>query len=164
MPTAPPATLDEQLCFALYGASMAVGRTYKPILDELGLTYPQYLVLGALADGLERTVGGVADRLALDPSTVTPLAKRLSAAGLITRARNRDNERQVLLALTPAGLDALDRSRRLGERLVAASGWTLAEIERLRTEVCAFRDALRAGTPTVERTSAGGRHSSREAT
>ena len=135
--------LDDQLCYALYGASMTVGRTYKPLLDELGLTYPQYLVLSALWEQDGQTVGAVADRLALEPSTVTPLAKRLAAAGLITRARNPDNERQVRLGLTEDGRLMRGRSARLGQRLVSASGFTLERLMRLTAEVRALRDALR---------------------
>src|SRR6218665_3114016 len=103
-------SLDDHLCFALYSASMAVTRLYKPMLDDLGITYPQYLVLNALKDagkGEEGflTVGGLASRLALEPSTITPLVKRLEAAGLVTRTRSPKDEREVQVRLAGAGRD-----------------------------------------------------------
>lgn len=142
MSSSRPLLLDDQLCFALYGASMAVGRTYKPLLDELGITYPQYLVLSALweEDGL--TVGAVAERLALEPSTVTPLAQRLAAAGFVTRTRNPRNERQVVVTLTPEGGALRERSTCLAERLLAVSGMSLDRLQSLNREVKALRDAL----------------------
>lgn len=141
MPNHPP-PLDEQLCFALYGASLAVGRAYKPLLDSLGITYPQYLVLAALweEDGLP--VGAIADRLLLDPSTITPLLKRLEAAGFLTRGRNPDNERQVIVRLTAAGQAMRARCTCLGERLVEAAQMPRADLARLTRQVRALRDAL----------------------
>jgi DNA-binding MarR family transcriptional regulator len=96
-------TLDEQLCFSLYGASMAINRAYKPLLDALEITYPQYLVLSTLweTDGL--SIGAIAERLGLDSSNVTPLVKRMEAAGLVSRLRNPSDERQVVVSLTDAG-------------------------------------------------------------
>src|SRR5256885_12152698 len=87
--------LDNQLCFALYSASLAMTKLYKPLLDELGLTYPQYLVMLALweQDGL--AVSGLGERLSLDSGTLTPLLKRLEAAGLISRLRDVEDERRV---------------------------------------------------------------------
>ncbi|GGE07643.1 transcriptional regulator [Aureimonas endophytica] len=134
--------LDEHLCFSLYGASMAVGRIYKPLLDTLGLTYPQYLVLTALREGGAMSVGAVAERLLLESSTVTPLLKRLQAAGLVERERNPENERQVIVRLTPAGGALRERCACLGERLVAASGMTIAELGRLNGEARRLRDNL----------------------
>lgn len=141
MPNHPP-PLDEQLCFALYGASLAVGRAYKPLLDSLGITYPQYLVLAALweEDGLP--VGAIADRLLLDPSTITPLLKRLEAAGFLTRGRNPDNERQVIVRLTAAGRAMRARCTCLGERLVEAAQMPRTDLARLTRQVRALRDAL----------------------
>src|SRR5579875_1834255 len=94
--------LDELLCFALYSTSMAINRVYKPLLDELGITYPQYLVLNVLwdADGHGQTVGSIAERLSLESSTVTPLIKRLETASLVKRKRQQDDERRVLVSLT----------------------------------------------------------------
>jgi DNA-binding MarR family transcriptional regulator len=138
--------LDDQLCFALYAASMAVGRAYKPMLDALGITYPQYLVLHALWEEDARTVGTIAERLALESSTVTPLVKRLEAAGHVTRRRDPRDERQVRVALTDSGLALRERCGCLGETLVARSGMSLAQIDALNRQVSALRAAL-ADTP-----------------
>ena len=86
--TSGPVPLNDQLCYAIYSAGMAIQRLYKPMLDELGLTYPQYLVLNVLWQEDEQTVGGIAEKLALESSTLTPLLKRLEAAGLVRRTRN----------------------------------------------------------------------------
>src|SRR3954462_10871670 len=95
--------LDNQLCFALYSASLAMTKLYKPLLDELGLTYPQYLVMLVLweRDGL--TVSEIGERLSLDSGTLTPLLKRLEAAELVSRIRDTDDERRVHIRLTAAG-------------------------------------------------------------
>lgn len=139
MPTAP---LDQQLCFSLYAASMAVGRAYKPMLDSLGITYPQYLVLHALWEQDGRTVGAIAERLALESSTVTPLVKRLEAAGLVERRRDTRDERQVRVTLTEAGQAMRDRCGCLSEALIARSGMTLAQLEALNRDITRLREAL----------------------
>src|SRR4051812_19062690 len=95
--------LDEQLCFALYTATNQIVRAYRGPLAELGLTYPQYLAMLVLWQHGEQTVKSLADRLALDSSTLTPLLKRLEAAGLVSRQRDRDDERVMRIALTPRG-------------------------------------------------------------
>lgn len=135
-------TLDDQLCFALYGASMAVGRLYKPLLDRLGITYPQYLVLSALWEMDQQSVGAIAGRLALEASTVTPLLKRLAAAGLVHRVRNPDDERQVIVSLTEVGRSLRSESACLGEALLGTSGFELDRLQRLNAEVRALRDAV----------------------
>jgi len=140
-PTAVP-SLDDQLCFSLYGASMAVGRAYKPLLDRMGITYPQYLLLSSLGEEDARSVGAIAERLMLESSTITPLVKRLAGTGLVTRERNPENERQVIVTLTEAGRALLRDCACLGERLVAGSGQSLAELHRLNREIRALRDAL----------------------
>lgn len=134
--------LDDQLCFALYAASMAVGRAYKPMLDALGITYPQYLVLHALWEEDARTVGAIAERLALESSTVTPLVKRLEAAGHVTRQRDPRDERQVRVTLTDSGRTLREQCGCLGETLVARSGMSLAQIDALNRQVSALRAAL----------------------
>lgn len=134
--------LDEQVCFALYGASMAVGRLYKPLLDELGITYPQYLALSTLWEEDGRSIGTIAERLSLEPSTVTPLIKRLEVAGLVRRERNPADERQVFVRLTEAGRALRERSRCLGEALVAASTMTPDRLVHLGSEVRALRNAI----------------------
>src|SRR3954470_3664742 len=95
--------LDNQLCFALYSASLAMTKLYKPLLDELGLTYPQYLVMLALWERDGSTVSELGQRLYLDSGTLTPLLKRLEAAGLVSRVRSTEDERRVHLRLTSAG-------------------------------------------------------------
>lgn len=136
--------LDSQLCFSLYAASMAVTRAYKPLLDRLGLTYPQYLVLHALWEEDGRTVGAVAERLALEPSTITPLVTRLEAAGLVERARDPADERRVRVRLSPRGRTLREQCGCLGEELVARSGMGLDELGALNAQVQRLRDALAA--------------------
>jgi len=136
------APLDSQLCFSLYAASLAVNRTYKPLLDRLGITYPQYLVLLTLWEADGRTVGAVAGRLGLESSTVTPLVKRLEAAGLVTRTRNPEDERQVQVRLTAPGAALQEECGCLAEALVERSGMTGKRLAALNENVQALRDAL----------------------
>lgn len=123
-----PLPLDDQLCFALYAASMAVGRLYKPLLDDMGITYPQFLALSALNEEGALTVGGLAARLALEPSTITPLVKRLEAAGLVARRRGLKDERQVEVSLTEEGEAVVARTPCLAQALLERSGMTVAEL------------------------------------
>jgi DNA-binding MarR family transcriptional regulator len=134
--------LDELLCFSLYSASMAINRTYKPLLDKLGITYPQYLVLNVLWEEDGQTVGSIAQRLSLESSTVTPLIKRLEAASFVTRTRRPDDERRVLVALTKRGRELREKSACLGEALLAASTMQPKELIALTAEVQRLRDAL----------------------
>lgn len=135
-------TLDDQLCFALYGASMAIQRAYKPLLDELGITYPQYLVLSSLWEKDGQTVGTIARRLDLESSTVTPLLKRLEQAGVVLRERQVDDERQVVVRLTKSGRALRKRTLCLPMRLFEAAGMTPERLVALTREVTAFRDAV----------------------
>lgn len=137
-----PLPLDDQLCFSLYATSMAITRLYKPLLDDLGLTYPQYLVLHALWEEDGRTVGAIAGRLALESSNVTPLVKRLEAAGFLTRERNPGDERQVQVRLTPAGWALREKCGCLAEALLARSGLTPQALMSLNAQVQTLRDAL----------------------
>jgi DNA-binding MarR family transcriptional regulator len=134
--------LDDQLCYALYAASMAVQRAYKPMLDEIGITYPQYLVLHTLWEEDGRTVGAVAERLALESSTVTPLVKRLEAAGFVTRARDTGDERRVAVRLTARGRELREECGCLAEAIVARSGMELPQLGELNARVRQFRDAV----------------------
>ncbi|PRC41858.1 MarR family transcriptional regulator, partial [Mycobacterium sp. ITM-2017-0098] len=95
--------LGEQLSFALYGAANRMVRLHKPFLEPLGLTFPQYLAILALLDGAPQTVGALGARLDMDTGTITPLVKRLEAAGLVSRVRDRTDERRVLVDLTASG-------------------------------------------------------------
>jgi MarR family transcriptional regulator, organic hydroperoxide resistance regulator len=137
-----PVPLDNQLCFSLYAASMAINRVYKPMLDEMGITYPQYLVLNALAEQDGMTVGAIADRLFLESSTVTPPVKRLELAGYVERRRGKVDERQVNVYLTDAGRDVLTLSKCLGETLMERSGMAPGQFHVLNEQVRALRKAL----------------------
>jgi DNA-binding MarR family transcriptional regulator len=138
----PPVPLDDQLCFAIYSAGIAIQRAYKPLLDALGLTYPQYLVLNVLWRKDAQTVGSVANQLALESSTLTPLLKRLEAAGLLRRTRNPANERQVVIALTQEGNELRSRAGCLGDTLLEASGQTPAALAKLNSEINQLRNAV----------------------
>jgi MarR family transcriptional regulator, organic hydroperoxide resistance regulator len=139
-----PPMLDQLLCFSLYGANIAIGRAYKPLLDELGLTYPQYLVLNVLWEQGEESVGGIAERLALESSTITPLVKRLEQSGLVERRRNPQDERQVIVTPTAAGIAMRDRTHCLGETLFAAADLPVEKLIELNRQVQAFRDSVAA--------------------
>jgi DNA-binding MarR family transcriptional regulator len=134
--------LDEQLCYTLYATSMAINRAYKPLLDELGITYPQYLVLSCLAEEDGRTITAIADRLALEPSTITPLVKRLERCGLVERRRNPKDERQVHVSLTGNGRDLHAKSACLSAALLERSGMTPKELSALNRQVQSLRDSI----------------------
>src|SRR6201995_2872147 len=138
-----PLPLDRQLGFALYGAFMAVSRTYKPWLDKLGLTYPQYLVLSVLWEGDDQTITGIASRLDLEPSTITPLVKRLEQAGHVVRRRNPADERQVKVLLTDQGRAVRAETRTLADALYGKAGMTVEELVDLNSRIKALRDAFR---------------------
>ena len=140
--TGGPVPLQDQLCYSIYSANMAIQRAYKPLLDELGLTYPQYLVLNVLWSEDRRPVGVIADQLGLESSTLTPLLKRLEEAGLVRRTRNAENERQVLVELTEPGRALRARAGCLGEALLSVSGETAPRLAALNTHVRRLRDAI----------------------
>ena len=144
VPTPRDLPLDDHLCFALYAASMAVTRLYKPMLDAMGLTYPQYLALKALDEAGTLTIGGVAQRLALEPSTITPLIKRLEAAGFVSRTRGAKDERVVEVGLTDRGRATVADSACLGEALMTQSAMTPGELMALKSRLAAFRERLAA--------------------
>jgi len=100
--------LSNFLCFAVYSANLAFGRAYKPILDELGLTYTQYIVIVALSEEDDQTVGALGEKMFLESNTLTPILKKLESVGYITRQRDPADERQVRVRLTPAGRSLLD--------------------------------------------------------
>jgi DNA-binding MarR family transcriptional regulator len=137
-----PLALDDQLCYAIYSAAIAVARLYKPILDERGITYPQYLVLAVLYERDGQTVGAIADRLALESSTITPLVKRLEAAGLVERGRNPEDERQVVVTITAEGRTLHHDMKCLSENLLESSKLTPPDLIRLNADMKALRDAL----------------------
>ena len=128
----PSVALDDQLCFALYAASRAVTARYRPMLDQLGVTYPQYLVLMLLWEEDGQTVGQLGARLALDSGTLSPLLKRLTAAGLVTRHRRADDERSVSIKLTEAGR-ALERpAAAVSAEMIDALSMSKSEFIELR--------------------------------
>jgi MarR family transcriptional regulator, organic hydroperoxide resistance regulator len=134
--------LNRQLCFALYSASRAMTAAYRPLLDELNLTYPQYLVLLVLWEEGRTTVGRLGERLQLDSGTLSPLLKRLEANGFIRRQRSRDDERTVHVTLTPAGRRLERRAQCIPERLFRSTGLTEREAADLRDAVWQLNEAL----------------------
>lgn len=137
-----PVQLEEQLCYSVYSAGMAIQRLYKPLLDALGLTYPQYLVMNVMWRDDAQTVGAIAQLLALESSTLTPLLKRLEAAGLVKRTRNPDNERQVVVALTDEGRALRSQAGCLGDTLLETSGHTPAQLGEVNQQVRQLRDDI----------------------
>ncbi|MES9521750.1 MarR family winged helix-turn-helix transcriptional regulator [Streptomyces capoamus] len=127
--------LDDQLCFALYAAQRAVTAAYRPLLDGLGVTYPQYLVLLVLWERGETTVKELARALRLDYGTVSPLLKRLEGAGLVRRERAPDDERSVLVACTGRGEELRERAACVPGALLTTTGLGAPEIARLRGEL-----------------------------
>ena len=142
MPSDRAITLDDQLCFSLYGASMAINRAYKPLLDALEITYPQYLVLSTLWEVDGQSIGAIADRLGLDSSNVTPLVKRMETARLVSRLRNPADERQVVVNLTDLGRDMQARSACLGQTLFTSANMSVERLVQLNKDVQAFRDSV----------------------
>ena len=146
LPT-PSVALDDQLCFALYAASRAVTARYRPMLDELGLTYPQYLVMMLLWEQDNQTVGQLGARLALDSGTLSPLLKRLTAAGLVTRHRRVEDERSVSIALTDDGRALRDRSYRISEEMIGAIGFDVSEFDDLKARLRLLTERVSSTTP-----------------
>lgn len=134
--------LDNQLCFALYSASLAMTKLYTPLLSALGLTYPQYLVLLVLweQDGL--TVTALGERLSLNSGTLTPLLKRMEASGLLVRARSQEDERRVLASLTPEGKKLKVRAAAVPPCVAEATDCSLSELMALTHQLKALRNRL----------------------
>src|SRR5215510_295418 len=139
-----PLLLGNQLCFAVYSTAHAFNRFYKPLLDRLSLTYPQYLVMLVLWEQDGMSVKEIGERLFLDSGTLTPLLKRMETAGLVKRTRSSQDERQVIVALTPQGEGLKERARSLPLSILAASQCSVAELVALKNEVEALRDKLNA--------------------
>ncbi len=134
--------LDNQLCFALYSASLAMTKLYKPQLDALGLTYPQYLVMMVLWEHGAVSVSGLGEHLFLDSGTLTPLLKRMEAAGWLQRSRSTEDERKVLVAPTPAGRKLKSRAARVPACMLRATGCSLPEVVALTQQVRELRARL----------------------
>ncbi|MCK1545608.1 MarR family transcriptional regulator [Bradyrhizobium sp. 147] len=139
-----PLRLDNQICFAVYSAAHAFNRVYKPLLDRLGLTYPQYLVMLVLWERDDVPVRDIGEKLFLDSGTLTPLLKRLEAAHLVRRTRSSEDERQVLIALTPQGHALKDKARSVPQSILAASDCSASELVAMKDEIVALRDRLNA--------------------
>ena len=134
--------LDHQFCFALYSASHAMTKTYKPMLERLGLTYPQYLVMLVLWEQDAILVKEIGARLYLDSGTLTPLLKRLEAVGLLTRTRDAHDERQVRIQLSQQGRALRRQAEDIPEQMLCASGKDETTLARLRGELEAVRNDL----------------------
>jgi DNA-binding MarR family transcriptional regulator len=139
-----PLRLDNQICFAVYSTAHAFNRVYKPLLDRLSLTYPQYLVMLVLWERDGVPVKDIGERLYLDSGTLTPLLKRLEAAGLIKRTRSTEDERQVLIALTSQGQALREKARAVPLSILAASACSISELSAIKNEIVALRDRLNA--------------------
>ncbi len=143
VPAADPALLlDNQLCFALYSASLAMTKLYKPLLESLGLTYPQYLVMLVLWEHETLTVSELGERLYLDSGTLTPLLKRMEAATLLQRTRSAQDERRVLITLTAAGRKLKSRAAKIPACVVQAAGCPLPELVGLTRQIQSLRAQL----------------------
>jgi DNA-binding MarR family transcriptional regulator len=134
--------LDDQLCFALYAASRAVTQRYRPLLDEVGITYPQYLVMLVLWEQGTTTVKGLADALQLDYGTLSPLLKRLAAAGYVERRRRTDDERSVEIVVTDAGSELKNRVGQIPQVIVDAYNLSADDFTALRSTLRELTDSL----------------------
>ena len=131
----PSAVLEDQLCFALYAASRAMTARYRPLLDAVGLTYPQYLVMMLLWEEDNQTVGQLGARLSLDSGTLSPLLKRLTTAGLVTRHRRVEDERSVAIALTDAGRALQEKAGAISEEIICALDLDREEFADLKAKL-----------------------------
>ena len=137
-----PLLLDSQLCFALYSTSLAMNKVYRKLLRGLDLTYPQYLVMLVLWERDQVPVKEIGEKLFLDSGTLTPLLKRLEAAGLVKRTRSVDDERKVIVTLTAQGKGLRDRAGAVPQGILGASGCTVDELVSMKEEIVALRDRL----------------------
>ncbi|WP_088830641.1 MarR family winged helix-turn-helix transcriptional regulator [Paenibacillus tyrfis] len=143
--------LDNQLCFSLYACSRAISRMYRPLLDELGLTYPQYLVLLVLWEKEESTVKELSEILDLDSGTLTPMLKRMEAAGLVQRKRSSEDERVVIVRIADKGVALQHKAVCIPQALFASSGMTLEQMAELNRQVKAMMDHIHELNGTVAR-------------
>ena len=143
-PAIDPLLLGNQICFAVYSTAHAFNRFYKPLLDKLGLTYPQYLVMMVLWERDGVPVKDIGEKLFLDSGTLTPLLKRMETTGLIKRTRSTQDERQVLIALTPHGHALREQARTVPQAMLASSACSVGELFEMKNELIALRDKLNA--------------------
>ncbi|MFA1239901.1 MarR family winged helix-turn-helix transcriptional regulator [Serratia odorifera] len=134
--------LDQQMCFALYSANLALHKVYRKLLNPLDLTYPQYLVMLVLWERDEITVSDIGERLFLDSATLTPLLKRLEAAGLLLRYRAVNDERQVIIALTDAGRALREKAHAVPEAVMCATDCSLDEVNSIKQQLEKLRNRL----------------------
>lgn len=134
--------LENQFCFALYSSSLALTKAYKPMLDALGLTYPQYLVMLVLWEQDDVLVKDIGHALFLDSGTLTPLLKRLEANGLLQRHRDENDERQVRITLTPAGKNLRNAALEIPQKILCASGQSKETLMELRSQLSDLRNEL----------------------
>jgi DNA-binding MarR family transcriptional regulator len=146
-PSLDPLALENQFCFALYSASLAMTKTYKPYLDKLGLTYPQYLVMLVLWQQDDVLVKSIGEKLFLDSGTLTPLLKRLEASALIARTRDESDERQVRITLTREGRALKKKAQCIPQQILCASGQEQKTLEQLRTQLATIRNDLTHANP-----------------
>lgn len=137
-----PLALDNQFCFALYSASLAMTKTYKPFLDKVGLTYPQYLVMLVLWQQDDILVKAIGERLFLDSGTLTPLLKRLEASSLIVRTRDESDERQVRITLTKEGRALKKKAQDIPYQVLCASGQSPDDLMDMRARLSRVRNDL----------------------
>jgi MarR family transcriptional regulator, organic hydroperoxide resistance regulator len=130
------------LCFAIYSAGHAFNRVYKPLLDELGVTYPQYLVLVSLWAKDDQSVGELGETLFLESSTLTPLLKRLETGGYLTRSRDPADERQVRVRLTRAGRALQAKARDIPRCILETTGLSAADARKLQSQISTLRQSL----------------------
>ncbi|MDL5350058.1 MarR family transcriptional regulator [Microbacterium sp. zg-YB36] len=133
-----PLKLENQLCFAIVTAARNVIAIYRPVLEPLGLTHPQYLVLLALWESAPQSLGELADQLAMEPATLSPIVKRLEAQGRVSRTRRRDDERVLDIALTDAGRALRTDALRVPEQIMARVGMDAAQLTALRDGLAPF--------------------------
>ena len=134
--------LDEQLCFAVYSTMLGLNKVYRKLLKDLGLTYPQYLVMLVLWESDARTVSAIGERLFLDSPTLTPLLKRLEVLGLVSRRRSESDERQVIVSLTAAGRRLQGKAKGVPGCVAAAMECSPAQIGDLRARLADLRNVL----------------------
>ncbi|MGL5164917.1 MAG: MarR family winged helix-turn-helix transcriptional regulator [Afipia sp.] len=134
--------IDNFVCFALYSAGHAFTRLYKPLLEPLGLTYPQYLVMAVLWENDGRTVGEIGEKLLLESSTLTPLLKRLETAGMVRRTRDRDDERVVRIQLTPEGAALKQKAVGIPQAIGCSTSLSIPEVMKLTDDIKALRKKL----------------------
>ncbi|MHA6767148.1 MarR family winged helix-turn-helix transcriptional regulator [Sphingobium ummariense] len=138
-----PIRLDDMLCFAVYSTGLAFNRVYKPLLDRLGLTYPQYIAILALAQKDDQSIGELGEQLFLESNTLTPLVKRLEAAGFVARRRDAADERVVRVSLTDRGRALLTGLQCVPDEITQAAGITLEQFHAMHQGLTALRANLR---------------------